>query len=152
MINIHLVRHGTAGRRTEAPNDIERPLDAGGVRQAERIAVALKDCGAETVVSSPATRCRQTVAPLAACLGVPVEINARLWEQQDPRATLALVRRFAGGASPAVICSHGAIIPAVLQALAAGGAAIEDTAAAKGSVWTLTVVGGAVTGARYRSF
>lgn len=152
VIHIHLVRHGTAGRRTEAPNDIERPLDANGQRQADAIAEALAGCGAETVVSSPATRCRQTIAPLAKGLGVPVEINGTLWEAQDPRATLALVRRFAGAGSPAVICSHGAIIPPVLQALAEGGVGIDDTAAAKGSVWTFTAAAGAITSARYRRF
>ena len=146
------MRHGTAGRRTEAPTDIKRPLDVEGLRQADAISEALAGCGVETVVSSPATRCRQTVAPLARWLGVPVEINGRLWEEQDPRATLALVRRFAGAGSPAVVCSHGAIIPTVLQALAADGVDIDDKTAAKGSVWTFTSAGGAIKSARYRRF
>lgn len=118
---LYVARHGESewnragryqGRRESALTEL-------GVRQAAGLADALATSGARRVFSSPLQRCRDTAAPVARALGVPVEIDARLveiahgsWEgrlreeiARDDAQTLALWRtqpdrvRFAEGES-----------------------------------------------------
>ena len=63
-----------------ADDDQLRPLDKKGRRQAQKLAAELATEDVRRVVSSPYVRCVQTVEPLAAALGLEVELDDRLAE------------------------------------------------------------------------
>ena len=75
----------------------------------------LKGYGIERILSSPFLRCVQTVEPLGRALGLSVDIVEELAEGRSRRA-LALVRSLADGPA-AALCTHGDIVPEVVQAL-----------------------------------
>ncbi|PRX65350.1 8-oxo-dGTP diphosphatase [Nonomuraea fuscirosea] len=111
-----LVRHGTAGSRSEwQDEDALRPLDADGLSQAATLATALPAYRPETLLSSPSLRCVQTLLPYANAIETPLMTDPLLSEEnQDPQATPALVGSLAG---PAAVCSHGKVLPAVIETL-----------------------------------
>lgn len=55
-------------------------LDEKGAEQATALAERMSGVHVVRIVSSPLTRCRQTLAPVAAALGLPVEIDERFAE------------------------------------------------------------------------
>ena len=135
---IFLVRHAKAGHRSDAnPDDSKRPLTSNGWAQAKALADALIDAGAKgSVHASPFTRCVQTVEPVAERLGVAVTPDRRLAESQPLKPLIELIESSPDGT---VLCSHGDMIPDVMQALDRRG--IDFTTAPnwkKGSVWALT--------------
>ncbi|MDF2707312.1 MAG: hypothetical protein K0R62_2964 [Nonomuraea muscovyensis] len=108
-----LVRHGTAGSRHEwQGDDALRPLDPGGVAQAATVATVLPAYRPRVLLSSPSRRCVQTLEPY----GVDgVRLEPLLSEEhQDPVRTPELVARLR---EPAVVCSHGKVLPDVIRAL-----------------------------------
>jgi 8-oxo-dGTP diphosphatase len=140
-----LVRHAEAGdRRRWEGDDRERPLSDEGRRQAERLVEVLRDQPVRCILSSPYVRCLQTVEPLAAARGLPVERTDALAEG----AGAATVRRLLGEVGDAVLCSHGDVVQELVEDLDRHGVAVEG-GLAKGSTWVLDVVGGEVVGARY---
>ena len=134
---VYLVRHAKAVERdvwTEA--DELRPLTKKGRRQAEGIVRVLRGADIERIASSPFVRCVQTVRPLALGRQVPLELAEELAEATPLERALAFLH--ANGETPAVFCSHGDVIPAVVLALADRGMAIEgDREWKKGSIWVL---------------
>jgi phosphohistidine phosphatase SixA len=78
----------------------------------------------QRVLTSPYTRCRQSVEPLAAALGLPVEERPELAEGSTRAEVGALAKEL--GAATAVLCTHGDIIDDVLG---------EEPE--KGSTWVL---------------
>jgi 8-oxo-dGTP diphosphatase len=100
-----LLRHASAGDRDHwAGDDFHRPLDEKGRRQAEKLAEELGAGDVRRVVSSPYARCVQTVEPLAAALGLEVELDDRLAEGGDGSARELLEE-------PGVVaCTHGDVI------------------------------------------
>ncbi|HMA46264.1 MAG TPA: bifunctional NUDIX hydrolase/histidine phosphatase family protein, partial [Frankiaceae bacterium] len=71
-----LVRHGRAGSKRSWPGeDLLRPLDSKGRRQSERLRQVAPCFGPIRVVSARPVRCVETVRPLAADLGCPVEVD-----------------------------------------------------------------------------
>ena len=97
-----VVRHASAGDRSAWVGDDDlRPLDKKGRRQAEEIAAVLSQEDIRRVVSSPAVRCVQTVEPLAAALGLEVEIDDRLAEGAGYEAQSLLEE------DGVVACTHG---------------------------------------------
>jgi len=124
----YLVRHADAGDRGDFDGpDIERPLTQKGKEQAIAIAVRLKGQGIQRVRSSPATRCVQTAQPLAAALGVQLEICEELYEGNEIEV---------GPANGTVIVAHGDNIPMLLRRLGAG---LSGPWCKKGSVWSVTL-------------
>jgi phosphohistidine phosphatase SixA len=115
---IFVVRHASAGERGAWDDDSLRPLDARGRRQAEGlvdvVAAQLAGNAVTRVVSSPAVRCRDTVAPLAEAFGLAVEIDARLAEESPIDGFEAVIDELDEGG---VVCSHGDMIPAYLSRL-----------------------------------
>jgi phosphohistidine phosphatase SixA len=104
-----LVRHASAGDRDDwAGDDRLRPLDARGHRQAIGLAELLGGLELRRVVSSPYVRCVETVEPLAAVLGVPVERDDRLAEGMG-RAALELLQE-----EGVVCCTHGDVVGELL--------------------------------------
>lgn len=100
-----LLRHASAGDRYAwADDDRLRPLDKKGRRQAEKLAVELDTGHVGRIVSSPYVRCVQTVEPLAAALGLEVELDERLAEGGGSSARALLDE-------PGVVaCTHGDVI------------------------------------------
>lgn len=150
-MTIHLVRHAHAGRRTAVVEDRDRRLDAVGLDQAKRLEAHLAGQDVQQIVSSPARRCRETVLPLADALGLDVIETEALWEGRPIANAMGLIRRLAVGRINAVVCSHGDMIPAILEELERGGVALEGHGCAKGSVWTMAVASGQIVSGRYRA-
>jgi 8-oxo-dGTP diphosphatase len=150
-----LVRHAKAGNRQDwAGDDRLRPLSAAGARQADELARRLATYRPNRILASPYVRCRDTVVPLAEQMGVTIEDVPELAEGHS-REAAALIRRLAAsldGASDAIVlCSHGDVIPEVLDHFA-----VEDgldlgaaPRCAKGSTWVLKVKDGRLVGASY---
>lgn len=133
---IYFVRHAKAGeRRTWEHDDVDRPLSKEGWRQANQLAKRLAGKQATTLHSSPYVRCVQTLEPLADRLGTTVTVDERLREGEPFEPVLDLLLEVGDGA---VLCSHGDIIPDVVQALARRGMEVQTPADwRKASTWVL---------------
>jgi len=133
---IYLIRHAKAGERREWDgDDIDRPLSKRGWRQSEAVAKRLEKHGATALYSSGYVRCMQTLEPLAKRLGTEVRADSRLFEYEPFEPVLDLLGDVENGA---VLCSHGDIIPATIQALQRRGMRVETPADwGKSSVWVL---------------
>jgi 8-oxo-dGTP diphosphatase len=134
---MYLVRHAKAGTRREwGDDDHLRPLVESGRRQADALAERLQPLAAGgELVSSPYTRCVQTLEPLAARLGLSVRADERLAEETGFAPTLELLDELPEGS---VLCSHGDVIPEVIEALQRRGCNVIGTPDwRKGSVWEL---------------
>ena len=133
-----LVRHAKAGNSDKwAPPDDLRPLTARGEAQAQNLVNLLADFEIVRVLSSPYLRCTQTVAPLAAALGLAVEPSDDLAEGQGPSG-LVLARSLVGAAGHTVLCTHGDVVEEVLDELGVD----RDGYTRKGATWVLDQEGG----------
>ncbi|MGN9784637.1 NUDIX hydrolase [Nonomuraea sp. ZG12] len=132
-----LVRHGSAGsRQTWQGEDARRPLDPEGQAQAAVLATVLPAYGPEILLSSPSLRCVQTLEPYSADITPEPLLSEETW---DPPKTSALVGELT---APAVVCSHGKVLPSLLAAL--GG---EEEHLPKGGFTVLHRLDGQVIGA-----
>lgn len=134
---LFLVRHASAGVRDDAdPDDDDRALDATGHQQAERLSQWLRLEEPGRILSSPLLRCRQTVQPLATAVGGIVEVDARLGEGSPIDVVWDLLSTV--GATTAVLCSHGDVIPEVISRAQRRGMVVPGKlGCSKGSVWSL---------------
>lgn len=148
---VFLVRHAIAkGRHHWAGDDLLRPLTSRGRRQADGIADLLGGEPVRRVVSSPAARCRQTVAPLAEGLGLAIADAHALFEGEAPKRAAALVLELAAKRGDSVLCTHGDLVPELLDRLRHDGLRLDaDPAFAKGSTWHLGWDGDGFTTATY---
>ena len=149
-MHVYLIRHGKAGSRHEWEGpDEERPLSGKGRREADALAHRLFDHPIGRVRSSPYLRCIEYVEPLAHKLGLEVERSEALAEGVGAQRAVELVRSL--GKPGAVACTHGDVIPLVLDALAReDGLVLPDGyPCAKGSTWELVSKGGRFVKARY---
>lgn len=120
-----LVRHGKASpRKGWAGDDRLRPLAAEGERQALSLVPLLETFAPRRVLSSPSTRCRQTMLPFTRSTGRPLEAAPALTEQEfraDPDAAHRLVQELLAGREqggrPVVVCTHRPVLDAVLHRL-----------------------------------
>jgi len=136
-MTVYLVRHAMAGARSKwSADDRTRPLTSQGRHQAADLVDLFAEFRITRVLSSPYRRCVETVAPLAAAIGVNVEIHEALAEGPGGPA-LKLARSLAS--EQAVLCSHGDIIPSILEALVAqeGLSLGADAKCQKASTWIL---------------
>jgi 8-oxo-dGTP diphosphatase len=134
---IFLVRHAKAGHRNDDhPDDSKRPLTSSGWAQAQALVHTLIAAGATgPVLASPYTRCMQTVQPVAEHLGLAVAADERLAENQPFAPMVELIEGLTDGA---VLCSHGDMIPDVIDALHRRGCRIvTEPNWKKASVWQL---------------
>ncbi len=147
---IHLVRHAMAGRRAlwRGPDE-ERPLSGIGRRQASLITGRLLEHPVTRVLTSPYTRCVETVQPLASAIDIRVKTHPALAEGASVDDFFGLVRKLKGEA--AVLCSHGDVITGVIEQLASKGVPLSGGLAwKKGSVWELDVVKGRIVSGSYQ--
>ena len=142
---IVLVRHAKAGKRSEwAGPDDERPLDANGIRQAERLRTLLAAFGPDRVCSAVPLRCIQTVQPLAAALDRPVEVDAAFSDdtyERSPATTQTALLSLAKPGTCTVVSSQGLAIPELVDQLGPG---VRNTDTKKGAYWVLSLVDGEV--------
>lgn len=143
MITIELVAHMDAGDRRLWTEDQDiRPLSELGRRQAARMAEALAHGPVDGLYSSPALRCRQTLEPLAARLGLPIETMTELretdsfrppsgWDGLSPDTAPGMGGAYAAGRASSALrqimidlpegrviaCSHGDVVPALIAFL-----------------------------------
>ena len=146
-----------------------RPLAALGMRQAEALVAAIGG-SVDGIYSSPTARCRQTVGPLAASVGLPVNDLAELYEAWDfgePAAGVDeipdLMVRALGGAWAAgrmlravaimtdahpggrvVAASHGDVVPVLVAALASAAGMSRPRHVGRGGWYTLQFAAGNV--------
>jgi 8-oxo-dGTP diphosphatase len=131
------LRHGKARphERWDGP-DATRPLTDRGVKQAASVVDTLTAWQPERIITSTATRCVTTVAPLAAATGIEVKRTDLISQDAYEHATAdvrAVVGKRVRSRKTAVICSHGPVLPEILReiALATGttiGSYISDAA------------------------
>ncbi len=147
---IHLVRHGSAGRRASTDDDLRRHLDTTGHQQADGLSRFFASHPVRAVWSSVATRCVETVEPLAVIHGLEIETFTELTEGARPSDLVDLVRSQAPVPGDLVMCSHGDLIPDIVAALAREGAVLTGPRGCeKASVWSLQTQGNAIVRAGY---
>jgi broad specificity phosphatase PhoE len=136
-VTIYLVRHAKAGERNAWEDDDQlRPLSGRGHLQARGLLDVLRDAQFDRLLSSPYVRCMETVVPLSGERGVAIEPVDALAEGATIGEATALVRKHA--VNGAVFCTHGDVIPMLLEHYANLG--IDIGAAPqwpKGSTWAL---------------
>ena len=143
-MSLFLVRHAKAGKRSQWDDDDSmRPLVAEGVRQSEVIAEAIAPLQPTALFSSPYVRCMQTLEPLSNATGLEVAPHELLAEGVDFIRTVEWIHTLADGA---VMCSHGDVIPEVIDALERRGMEVNGfRESRKGSVWVLDHLAGKFT-------
>ncbi len=119
-----IMRHASAGdKRDWDGDDLLRPVDRGGQADALALVPLLACFGPVRVVSSPAVRCTETVAPYAAHIGAPVEVDHALTvpdraqvfsARTRPDNPVSDVARLLADGVPALICAHRENIPRLL--------------------------------------
>lgn len=146
---IHLFRHASAGDRIKwEGNDRERPLTKKGRRQATAFAELMADRGIERILTSPYDRCIESVQPLAKTTGAKIEIEDVLAEGPDIDGAYQLVDSLVG--YNAVVCSHGDVIPAVINRMMWAGLTLDSRFyCSKGSNWEINIDGGRFTTGHY---
>jgi len=135
-VALYLVRHAKAGERKSWHGDDRlRPLSKKGRAQAHWLTDLLADHRIPGIISSPYVRCVQTVEPLAAKLGLEVQVTEALAEEQPFGPAVELLLSVA---DHTVLCSHGDVIPATIDALIERGMHVRGQPDwRKGSVWVL---------------
>lgn len=116
-----VVRHGKAVPATswDGP-DSQRPLLHRGHEQAKSIAGGIAAFGPQLILTSTATRCIQTISPLAVRTAVRVKESSKLsqehWTADGGNSRKVVAKRLAKG-TPVVLCSHGPVIPQLVAEL-----------------------------------
>ena len=149
-MTVYLVRHAKAGdRESWLDDDRLRPLSGRGHLQARLLTEMLSDATFDRILSSPFVRCMESVVPIAGTRGLSVEPVDALAEGASLDDALALVRKHA--VTGALLCTHGDVVPMLLDYYATAGVDIaSEREWPKGCVWTLdTDNTGEVVRARY---
>jgi 8-oxo-dGTP diphosphatase len=117
-----IIRHAQAAPRDDwTKEDGLRPLTAAGEARARAAVPLLAAVGVRRVISSPWTRCRQTVRPFANRARLALSTSRWLTEaaaKDHPERAIGLMRRILGGGPPVVICSHRPVLPLLLDVIA----------------------------------
>jgi 8-oxo-dGTP diphosphatase len=119
---IIVLRHAKAVSRDEwKKSDASRPLTPRGREQAKAIVGPLRAFGARKLFTSDAVRCVRTIEPLAASVKRPVVptplMSQDAWEEGRSDARTIVGQRVRAR-KPAVLCSHGPVLPELLTELA----------------------------------
>jgi len=116
-----LLRHSKSRPRSRwKGDDRKRPLDAVGREQADDVARILGAYGVKRVVSSSSVRCIQTVEPYAALVGTRISAKDTLSEEgfaADPGPAVDHLHKLLDRAQPVVVCTHGPVLPTLLEVL-----------------------------------
>ena len=116
------VRHGKAVPPSswDGP-DATRPLLQRGADQALSIASAIAAYAPSKIVSSSATRCVSTVTPLSGFLGLGIKVTPDIsqdaYESGEASIETVVTKRLHKKRS-AVLCSHGPVLPDIIEEVA----------------------------------
>lgn len=141
-----VVRHADAGARNQGPGpDRLRPLNEHGWEQARCLVDTFRAAGITRLVSSPYTRCMQTLEPLATALRLPIDRVDELGEGHG----LDGVEPLLISGESVVACTHGDVLDELLGELRRDRLAPASAKASKGSTWALRSRGGLIQAAEY---
>ncbi|MCA0437961.1 MAG: NUDIX domain-containing protein [Austwickia sp.] len=116
-----VVRHAHAlGRKAWSKKDWLRPLDDRGSAQARDLVPVLAAYDVRRISSSSATRCIHTISPYAKSAGLKVHSTAWLSEEgyeDKPTKMAAIVTDLLAEGRPALVCSHGPVLPDIVGLL-----------------------------------
>lgn len=130
-----LLRHGKAMPREnwDGP-DHTRPLLQRGLNQAKVQAGGIVAFGPTRLVSSPATRCLATIEPVSRKTGLEVVTRKRISQDRwEPSAEgpISVVTKTVAKRRASVLCSHGPVLPQLLQAAGDVGGPGSDSLVAR---------------------
>ena len=92
-----------------------------GRQRSAALSLVLTAYGVSRVLTSPSERCLRTVEPYAVSAGVRLRTRSGLSEEgyeADPRTAPAHLGRLLERGEPAVLCTHGPVLPRLLDDLA----------------------------------
>ncbi len=117
-----LVRHAHAVARGDwrGDDDTTRPLDDLGRARAAALSGVLTAYGVTRVVTSPSERCLRTVEPYAVSADVRLRTRRGLSEEgfeAAPHKAHHHLARLLERGEPALLCTHGPVLPALLDDL-----------------------------------
>jgi len=102
--------------------DATRPLLHRGLEQSQNVAPAIAAWAPRKLISSTAVRCLATIEPVAVITGLTVKQSAGIsqdaYEDGTARVRKIVRKRLAAGVA-AVLCSHGPVIPEIIDETAA---------------------------------
>ncbi|XVX19735.1 NUDIX hydrolase [Actinomycetota bacterium] len=117
-----IVRHAKAMPRSAwKGDDWFRPLDEHGADRARAIVPVLAAYGVRRLVTSPSTRCAQTLEPYAAETGLHLRARRGLSEEgyaASPSKPYKHLWKTLERGIPTALCSHGPVLPALTSQLA----------------------------------
>ncbi len=117
-----LVRHAHAVARGKwRGKDRKRPLDPAGRRRAAELGPVLAAYGVRRLVSSPSERCVCTIEPYAVAAGLRIRTRRGLSEEgfeAAPQLAPRHLGRLLDRGEPALLCTHGPVLPALMDDLA----------------------------------
>ncbi|MBV9659924.1 MAG: histidine phosphatase family protein [Acidimicrobiales bacterium] len=148
-----VVRHAHAEpKKTWTGPDADRPLVSRGRRQAKSLAALVGRRRPVRLISSPATRCQQTVEPYARQTGSKVELSGSLARDAGPAALDLVKQLVADNASPVLLCTHREVIIELLPQLVrdAEMKLVHRLPGAKGGAWILHFRAGKLDKVDYR--
>ncbi|MGB5951569.1 MAG: NUDIX domain-containing protein [Ornithinimicrobium sp.] len=163
-----VVRHGKSmPRKAWSRPDMIRPLTTVGKRRATKMVPILRAYAPERILTSPSTRCHDTMAPFAQESVVPLSTKRGLseegFEAKPYKVAKHLTNVFLAGRSVA-ICTHGPVLNEVIRQLLPHADTngvkqllrrLDRSAMDKGEILACTVVGRGreaeiITAARHR--
>lgn len=101
--------------------DATRPLLHRGLDQSSNIAPSIAAFQPAKLISSSAARCQSTLAPLSKLTGIPInttdDISQDAYERNDARVDKVVSKRLDKQTS-VVLCSHGPVIPVIIENIA----------------------------------
>ena len=115
------LRHGKAIPPLSWPgDDASRPLTSRGQEQASAVVSILSAYGPQALVTSPAVRCRETIAPYAQSIGVTPEAEAAVsqlaYDNGEPMDEV--VHRLLDARESVVVCTHSPVVPELVATIA----------------------------------
>ena len=118
-----VLRHGKAvPPATWDGPDATRPLLHRGLEQSQNIAPALAAWAPVKLISSPATRCIATIEPVASLTGRSIKPSVGISQDAFEDGAVEvhkILRKRLHKQQNAIICSHGPVIPEIVNELAA---------------------------------
>lgn len=113
-----LLRHGKALARSEWPaEDEDRPLDALGQSQANRLLSIYQVFNLQEIHTSDAIRCYDTVSPMAKSLGLNLIVTGKISEssfKKDKEKAFEYLKEVLKTDKSAILCSHNPVLPKLL--------------------------------------
>lgn len=117
-----LLRHAKAVKRSEWTDyDLDRPLSADGIEQAQKLIAQLVPFGIAGIFSSDATRCFSTIEPFSLAADLRVTVTQDLNEEEfekSAKTSVEYVRQLMKFEGNQLVAGHNPIIPHVLSKVA----------------------------------